>query len=82
MFASGTNTVLLLLALNVRSATAVSSSPNVTANALVAASALVDRLLTSLIVGASFTASTVKTNVSVVLAAPSLTVRSDERRVL
>ena len=72
MFASGTNPWALLLALNVRSS--ASASPNVTANALVAVSSLVDRLLTSLIVGASFTAFTVKTNVSVELAVPSLTV--------
>ena len=74
MFASGTNVVLLLLPLRSKSATAVSTSPTVTDNALVAVSSLVDRLLTSLIVGASFTASTVNTNVSVVLAVPSPTV--------
>ena len=55
MFASGTSTVSLLLALNVRSATAVSSSPSVTANAPVAVSSLVCWFATSLIVGASFT---------------------------
>ena len=74
MFASGTSTVSLLLALNVRSATAVSSSPSVTANAPVAVSSLVCWFATSLIVGASFTAPTVNTNVSVELAVPSLTV--------
>ena len=55
MFASGTSPWALLIALNVRSATAVSSSPNVTANALVAVSSLVAWFATSLIVGTAFT---------------------------
>ncbi len=74
MFAFGTIAVSLELPLNVSEPAAVSKSPTVNEIALVAVSSFVDCAAMSLIVGASLTAFTVKTNVSDVVNKPSLTV--------
>jgi hypothetical protein len=74
MFAFGTNVVLLELPLIVKEVNAVSISPTVIARALVAVLIFVEVFAKSLMVGASFTAVTVKTNVSDVDNVPSLTV--------
>jgi hypothetical protein len=73
MFAFGTSVVLLELPLTVKLATAVSISPTVNESALVAVSSFVDWFAISLIVGALFEF-TVKTNVSLAVNVPSLTV--------
>jgi hypothetical protein len=74
MFAFGTNVVSLDVPLTVNEATAVSISSTVNESALVAVSSFVDCAAISLIVGPSFTALTVKTNVSFAVLNPSLTV--------
>jgi hypothetical protein len=74
MFAFGTNVVSLDEPLIVNEATAVSISSTVNEIALVAVSSLVVWAAMSLMVGPSFTAFTVKTNVSVELFNPSFTV--------
>jgi hypothetical protein len=74
MFAFGINAVSLELPLTVKLATAVSKSPTVNEMADVAMSSFVDCAAMSLMVGASFTAVTVNTKVSVAVKVPSLTV--------
>jgi hypothetical protein len=74
MFAFGTNVVSLDVPLTVKLEAAVSKSPTVNEMAEVAVSSFVDWAAMSLIVGASLTAVTVNTNVSVAVNVPSLTV--------
>ncbi len=74
IFAFGTNVVSLELALTVRDVVVVSTSPIVKEIALVAVSSFVVCAAISEIVGVSFTAVTVNTNVSVAVNVPSLTV--------
>ena len=72
--ASGTSVWSEEVAVTIRLAAAVSTSPTVTASAPVAVSSVVVWSATSLIVGGSLTAVTVRTKVSLVVAVPSSTV--------
>ena len=74
MFAVGTKVVFEEPFVRVRDDAAVSASPTVNASAPVFASSLIVWLAISEIVGASFTAVTVSTNVSLAVKVPSDTV--------
>ncbi len=73
-FALGMSVVFDEVAATVSEAAAVSTSPIVNASALVAPSSAMLVSAMSVIVGASFTAVTVRTKVSLVVVVPSLTV--------
>ncbi len=74
MLATGTRAVLEEDLVSVRLPAAVSTSPTVKGTAPVELSSLTVRLAMLEMVGASFTAATVRTNSSKALAVPSLTV--------
>jgi hypothetical protein len=74
IFPFGTSVVLFELPLTVRLPAAVSTSPTVKLRGPVVPFRAIDWFAMSVIVGVSFTALTVKTNGSLALSCPSLTV--------